>query len=125
MRGAMLEYLADPKIIWSLLLIFSAIAVFALMPYLASRKERKSKRNAVVGSEWRLTGKIDFHCAETAAYVLRVEENRTIKSVDGSEHTEIRWRNAVLAEAKSVVAAHQNSIDTRTMGHQIPRLVRT
>ena len=121
----MLEYLADPKIIWSLLLTFSAIAVFALMPNLTSRKEWKSENNAVATSEWRPTGKIDFHCAETAAYLLRVEDYRTIKSVSGAEHTEIRWRNAVLAEAKSVVAAHQNPSDTRATGHQIPKLVRT
>jgi hypothetical protein len=34
---------------------------------------------------------------------LRVEDFHTVESISGVEHVEIRWRNATLAEAKSVV----------------------
>jgi hypothetical protein len=43
---------------------------------------------------------------------LRVEDFHTVESISGVEHVEIRWRNATLAEAKSVVVAHQNAADT-------------
>jgi hypothetical protein len=108
----MSEYLTDPKIFWTLLAL-AAIAAIAVL-YLALRKEQKSKE--VVTSEWQPTGKIDFHCVDTStddkAFPLRVEDFRTVESISGVEHVEIRWRNATLTEAKSVVVAHQNAADT-------------
>jgi hypothetical protein len=94
--------------------------------------KKKLEESVMATSDWQPTGKIDFFCAETpkddkspAAFLLRVEDCRTVESISGVEHTEIRWRNAALAEAKSVVVAHQNATDTGTKGYQIPRLVRT
>jgi hypothetical protein len=129
----MLEYLADPSILATLLFVCSAIAAVALaLLYLSWRKEKKPEEGVIVTSEWQPTSKIDFHCAETpkddkapATFLLRVEDYRTVESISGVEHMEIRWRNATLAEAKSVVLAHQNATDTGTKGFQIPRLVRS
>ena len=74
-------------------------------------------------------GKIDFHCPETprdekvpAAFLLRVEEHRSVESISGVEHVEIRWRNAALTEAKSVVIAHPSATDVGTKSLQFPRL---
>ena len=128
----MSEYLADPNILGILLFTLSAIAASTLlMLYLYSRQE-KPEECVTATSDWQPSGKIDFHCAEPptddkapAAFLLRVEDYRTVESISGVEHMEIRWRSANLAEAKSVVAAHQNATDTGTKGYQIPRLVRT
>jgi hypothetical protein len=129
----MSDYLSDPNILGILFLVLSAIGAIALvMLYLLSRKKKKLEESVMATSDWQPTGKIDFFCAETpkddkspAAFLLRVEDCRTVESISGVEHTEIRWRNAALAEAKSVVVAHQNATDTGTKGYQIPRLVRT
>src|SRR5713101_6849695 len=120
----MSEYLTDPKIVWALL-VLAAIAAIAVL-YLSLRKEKKSKE--IVTSEWQPTRKIDFHCVNTpngdnvsAAFLLRVEDFRTVESISGVEHVEIRWRNATLAEAKSVVVAHQNATDIRAKSYQFPK----
>jgi hypothetical protein len=117
----MSEYLNDPKIFWTLIALVAIAAIAAL--YLFLPKEKKSKE--IVTSEWQPTGKIDFHCADTpkddtvpATFLLRVEDFRTVESISGVEHMEIRWRSATLAEAKSVVVAHQNATDTRTKNYQ-------
>jgi hypothetical protein len=120
----MSEYLTDPRILWTLL-VLAAIAAIAVL-YLAMRKEKKSKE--IVTSEWQPTGKIDFHCVDTpkddkvpSAFLLRVEDFRTVESISGVEHVEIRWRNATLAEAKSVVVAHQNAADTGAKVYQFAK----
>lgn len=128
----MLEYLANPVMLGFLVLISSAIAAIVfVMLYTSARGKKIPEASVTATSEWQLTGKIDFHCAETfrddkapAAFVLRVEDYRIVESISGVEHVEIRWRNASLAEAKSVVIAHQNAADTGANGHKIPRLVR-
>jgi hypothetical protein len=129
----MSEYLSDPNILGVLLFVLSAIAAIALvMLYLFPLNTKKLEESVTATSDWQPTGKIDFYCAETpkdekspASFLLRVEDCRTVESISGVEHTEIRWRNAALAEAKSVVIAHQNATDPATKGYQIPRLVRT
>jgi len=128
----MLEYLVDPVMLGFLVLISSAIAaIMFVMLYTSARGKKIPEASVTATSEWQPTGKIDFHCAETfrddkapAAFVLRVEDYRIVESISGVEHVEIRWRNASLAEAKSVVIAHQNAADTGANGHKIPRLVR-
>jgi hypothetical protein len=127
----MSEYLADPIFLGFMLLISSAIAAVALVMLYVSPRQKKLEESVVATSEWQPTGKIDFHCAETpqddkvpAAFLLRVEDYRTVESISGVEHMEIRWRNATLAEAKSVVIAHQSATDSAAKGYQIPRLVR-
>jgi hypothetical protein len=117
----MSEYLNDPKIFWTLIAlvaIFATTILFLLLP-----KKKKSKE--IVTSEWQPTGKIDFHCVDApkddtvpATFVLRVEDFRTVESISGVEHMEIRWRNTTLAEAKFVVVAHQNATDTRTKNYR-------
>jgi len=54
--------------------------------------------------------------------LLRVEEHRSVESISGVEHVEIRWRNAALTEAKSVVIAHPSATDVGTKSLQFPRL---
>ena len=129
----MSEYLSYPNILGVLLFVLLAIiaAIGLVMLYLFSRNKKKLEESVTATSDWQPTGKTDFYCAETpkdekspASFLLRVEDCRTVESISGVEHTEIRWRNATLAEAKSVVVAYQNATDTETKGYQIPRLVR-
>jgi predicted outer membrane lipoprotein len=122
----MLEDLA--WILGTLLFVFAALGAIAML-YL-SRKEKKPEEILTATSEWLPTGKIDFHCAETpkddkvpAAFLLRMEECRTVESISGAEHVEIRWRNATLAEARSVVVAHKAG-DGGAKGAQFLKLVR-
>jgi hypothetical protein len=127
----MAQYLADPSILGILLLVSSGIAAIALLTlYFSPRQKKQSEESVTATSEWQATGKIDFHCAETpkddkapAPFVLRVEDYRTVESISGVEHMEIRWRDATLTEAKSVVIAHQDATDTAPKGYQVPTLV--
>jgi hypothetical protein len=127
----MLEDLSDPNFLMSLLVVVSVLAASGfVMQYLSWRKNKKSEESIVATSEWQPTGKIDFYCSEMpkddvapASFLLRVEEYRTVESISGVEHTEIRWRKAMLSEAKSVLHVHQNGTDTGTKGQQIPKLV--
>ena len=116
----MLDLLADPTILAALLFGCVAIAAIGLvMAYRFSSKD-KNFEEGVVKSEWQPTGKIDFYCREMpkgekaeAAFILRMEDFRTVESISGVEHMEIRWRNANLAEAKSVVVAHQSATGSK------------
>jgi hypothetical protein len=127
----MSKYSADPNLLVALLLVVSAIAAFGLvMLYLSVRKQKQTQESAVVVNDWQPTGKVDFYCNETpkeesapAPFLLRVEEYRTIESISGVEHTEVRWRRANLAEAKSVLLVHRNATD-ETKGSAMPKLVR-
>jgi hypothetical protein len=125
----MLDYLSDPWTSGAFLLALSAVALVTL--YLWSHREMRADEIVTATSEWQPTHKIDFHCAATpkddkapATFLLRVEDYRTVESISGVEHVEIRWRNATLAEAKSVVVAHQSASNTAAKGSQIPKLVR-
>jgi len=128
-----MEVFTDTNALIALLVIVSAIAAAGLvMLYLFWRKQEQPEESIVVTSEWQPTGKIDFYCPEIpqddkapAPFLLRVEEYRTVESISGVEHTEIRWRKAMLSEAKAVLVVHQNATDTRTKGQQIAKLVRS
>jgi hypothetical protein len=127
----MSQYLADPSTLGILLLVSSAIAAIALlMLYISPRQKKELEETVTATSDWQPTGKIDFYCAETpkdekapAAFLLRVEDYRTVESISGVEHMEIRWRHATLAEAKSVVIAHQNATEMAAKTYQLPKLV--
>jgi hypothetical protein len=116
-----------------LFLLLAAIAATGMvMLYLTWRKEQNVQEIVAATSEWRPTDKIDFHCAETpqdekvpATFVLQVEDYRTVETISGVQRVEIRWRNATLAEAKSVVAAHQSVTETGMKGYQIPRQLKS
>jgi hypothetical protein len=125
----MLDYLADPKVLGALLFVFVIVATVAVvMTYLSSRKSRTHEEAVTATSEWQPTGKIDFRCKETpkdeqaeAAFFLRVEDFRTVESISGVEHVEIRWRNATLAEAKLVVVAYQKATESEDKGYKLPK----
>ena len=127
----MSQYLADPNTLGILLLVSSGIAAIALlMLYLSPRQKKEPEETVTTTSDWQPTGKIDFYCAETpkdekapASFLLRVEDYRTVESISGVEHMEIRWRNATLGEAKSVVIAHQNATESVAKTYQLPKLV--
>jgi hypothetical protein len=116
----------------ALFLLIVAIAAAGLTAlYLSWRKQENPHEMVAATSEWRPTDKIDFHCAETpkddkvpSAFVLQVEDYRTVETISGVQRVEIRWRNATLAEAKSVVTAHQSVSDTAAKGYQVPRQVK-
>src|SRR5262245_44354585 len=128
----MLGYLTDSQILGTMLIVLSVLgAITVVVLYLFSRKEQK-RQDVIAVSEWQPTNKIDFHCAGRpigdklpAPFLLRVEESRKVQSISGVEHTEIRWRNASLADAKAVVVAHQSFLDSAIKGHPVPKLVRS
>src|SRR5262245_19339835 len=112
--------------------VFAAIIATAasVMFYLWWLKQKKLDEIVTVTGEWQPTGKIDFRCAELpqdhnlpTLFVLRVEDYRTVESISGVEHVEIRWRNATLAEAKAVVVAHQNAADPKAIRYEFPKQV--
>jgi hypothetical protein len=127
----MIEFLADPNLVSILLLIVLGVAGCGLvMLYLLWRKERHPEESPAASNDWQATGKIDFYSTEKpkeenspAAFLLRVEEFRTVPSISGVEHTEIRWRKAMLSEAKSVLLAYRNAVDTKKTDSGLPRLV--
>jgi len=107
-----------------------AAAAALVMLYIWWLKQKKPEEIVTVTSEWQPTGKIDFHCAELPQdhklpthFVLRVEDYRTVESISGVEHVEIRWRNATLAEAKAVVVAHQKAAAPEEKNYQFPKQV--
>jgi hypothetical protein len=125
----MLDFLTDYRIL-ALLLIFIAAAAAAglVMLYLAVRRQKQPGETVTPTSEWEPTGKIDFYCAQQpgdekapAPFLLRVEDYRTVESISGVEHVEIRWRNATLAEAKAVVVAYQNVAEVAAKGYRFQR----
>jgi hypothetical protein len=97
-----------------------AVALVALVWVITSSKFNKTKPSEVKASEvkpseviqdqqdgWRPTGRIDFSNPQsTGNFILQAEDTRTVESLNGVEHREIRWRDAALDEAKSVVAAY-------------------
>jgi hypothetical protein len=112
-----------------LVLVAIIAAAASVMLYLWWREHKKPEEIVTATNEWRPTGKIDFHCADLpqddklpAAFLLRMEDYRTLESISGAERVEIRWRNATLAEAKAVVA-HQNAADSGANLHQFPRQI--
>jgi hypothetical protein len=114
------------------LLIVAGAAAGLTFLYLTWRRNENFQEMIAATGEWRPTGKIDFHCAEMpqddklpAAFVLQVEDYRTVETISGVERVEIRWRNATLAEAKAVVTAHQSATDTGAKGYQLPRSAKT
>jgi hypothetical protein len=106
----MLQYL-DPNILGLLLLVSSGSAAIALLSlYILRQKEPAAK--VIATSDW-----------PPAALLLRVEDYRTVESISGVEHMEIRWRNATLAEAKSVVTANHNATEASVKTYHLPKLV--
>jgi hypothetical protein len=61
---------------------------------------------------WIPTGRIDFQGPTDSDpnavgnFLLQAEETRTVHSIGGIDHHEIRWRRATLNEAKKVVMAY-------------------
>jgi hypothetical protein len=112
------------------LLIVAGAAAGLTWLYMTGVWRKNLQEMIAATGEWRPTDKIDFHCAEMpkdekvpSAFVLQVEDYRTVETISGVQHVEIRWRNATLAEAKAVVTAHQAAIDP-AKGYHIPRQVK-
>jgi hypothetical protein len=123
--------LTDLQVLEVLFVILAVAAAIGLVRLLLwSRLIGKPEDFVVNPSEWQPTSKFDFHCVNRprddkapAAFLLRVEDYRTVESISGVKHTEIRWRNATLAEAKSIVVNYQKVIEAETEALPIPRLV--
>jgi hypothetical protein len=117
----------DPQALGVLLILLAIVAAIVLVAVFFFRKPETSDINA---SEWQPTGKIDFHRIDRPrpdgapeAFLLMAEEYRAVESISGAEHTEINWRKATLAEAKSVVVCYQRAADPEAKSRQTPRLV--
>jgi hypothetical protein len=113
-------------------LVSLALLVIGASGYLLKPKplavETRPGETLVPISEWKASGKIDFGCSEvpedediSALFVLRCEEYRFLQSSAGTRRVEVRWRNATLAEAKSVTALHNTlpSISDRGLSTSI------
>jgi hypothetical protein len=90
---------------------FSAAGVLAVLVWvIAASKFYKSKSSEVIQDQqdgWIPTGRIDFSNPQSMGdFILQAEDTRTIESLGGVEHREIRWRKATLDEAKAVVVAY-------------------
>jgi hypothetical protein len=65
---------------------------------------------------WVPTGRIDFQGSTDSDpnvvgnFLLQAEETRTVHSIGGIDHHEIRWRRATLNEAKKVVLAYHSEL---------------
>jgi hypothetical protein len=69
-------------------------------------QQPKPKPDEVV-SDWRPTGKIDFcqsGAGDSPLFYLQTEEYRVLQSMSGTKHVEVRWRHAMLEEAKRVAS---------------------
>jgi hypothetical protein len=118
----------DPQALGVLLILLAVIAAIVLVAVFFSFG--KPETSAVNGGEWGPTGKIDFHRIDRPrsegvpeAFLLMAEQYRTVESISGVEHTEISWRKATLAEAKSVVVCYQRGADPEAKSRPTPRLV--
>lgn len=125
----MSQYL-DPSILGLLMLVASGIAAIALLSfYILPHLKKQPEEMGVATSDWQPTGKIDFHSPDLpkvdnvpATLFLRVEDYRTFESASGVEHLQLRWRDATLAEAKSVVVA-TNAKEATVKTYHPPKLV--
>jgi len=118
----------DPQALGVLLILLAIVAAIVLVVVFFFF--RKPETSAVNPGEWGPTGKIDFHRIDRPrsdgvpeAFLLMAEQYRTVESISGVEHTEISWRKATLAEAKSVVVCYQRGTDPEAKFRQAPRLV--
>jgi hypothetical protein len=90
--------------------IGAAAVLVVLFWTIAAYKSHKSKSSEAIQDQqegWTPTGRIDLSDRQTIGiFVLQAEDTRAVNSVGGVEHREIRWRNATLDEAKTVVVAY-------------------
>jgi hypothetical protein len=91
-----------------------AAGFFMILLGIIVYKARRPSAEAGQAQEdgWIPTGRIDFQGPTdtdpnaTGDFLLQAEETRTVHSIGGIDHHEIRWRRATLNEAKKVVTAY-------------------
>ncbi len=90
--------------------VVAAGCLVILLGAFAAYKVYKTKPNDAVQSDqdgWSPTGRIDFSNSQSMGnFTLQAEDTRIVGSIAGVERREIRWRNATLEEAKTVVVAY-------------------
>src|SRR5579862_2563499 len=100
----------------------SAAGFFTILLGVLIYKQRHPMRQEAgqaEGGSWVPTGRIDFqgptHCDPDSVgnFQLQAEETRTVCSIGGLAHHEIRWRRARLNEAKKVVVAYHEARNLR------------
>ncbi len=93
--------------------VAGGIAGLTLLKRKRRQQEWQGEESCAVVSDWRPTGKIDFsqNAADPAGpFCLQTEEYRVLESLSGTRHIEVRWRPALLEEAKRV-ARYNNTRD--------------
>jgi hypothetical protein len=91
-----------------------AAAFFMILLGIILHIARRPRAEAGQAQEdgWVPTGRIDFQGPTDSDpnmignFLLQAEETRTVHSIGGIDHHEIRWRRATLNEAKKVVMAY-------------------
>lgn len=100
----------------AVLLLVAAYAAFT--SYRAKAHDPKLKPQGLAHSQkddWTPTGRIDFVGPESSGdFLLQVEDTRTVSSVGGVQHREIRWRKPTLDEVKSVVVSYHGQRNLTT-----------
>ncbi len=105
---------------------YSAAGVFAVLVivFAVYYSFNKSKPHPAVRDQqeqeqdrWTPTGRIDFVDDGSNNFILQAEDTRTIDSISGVEHREIRWRKATLDEARAVVVAYHARLDLTMTGN--------
>ena len=104
----------------------AAVILVLLVGGLAAYRSYGSKlQNAAVSTQqngWTPTGRIDFSNSQSADhFVLQAEDTRVVDSVGGVERREIRWRKAILEEAKAVVVGYYAQRNLTTAANFVVR----
>ena len=93
------------------------VGVFALHYSFNKSKPHPAVRDQQEQDRWTPTGRIDFVDDGSNNFILQAEETRTVDSISGVEHRQIRWRKATLDEARAVVVAYHARLDLTMTGN--------
>ena len=97
---------------WVVVAIIGVIVGVLTMVFGFRRKQKPFVFDNIEGTlkqDWARTGNIDFYVAALESespqmLVLRIEEKKIIENAMGQDVAQLRWRLAVVEEAKEVVA---------------------
>ena len=105
------DNVTSDQLLWLIVAAVIVVLIVAIATSLWRRKTFGRKAHHEIDpkqeGEWSTTGRIDFVNAQSdGGFILQVEDTRTVDSIGGIEHREIRWRKATLDEAKTVLVAY-------------------
>jgi len=93
------------------------VGVFAVYYSFNKSKPHPAVRDQQEQDRWTPTGRIDFVDDGSNNFILQAEDTRTVDSISGVEHRQIRWRKATLDEARAVVVAYHARLNLTMTGN--------